>query len=506
MKYSRRQIIRCSLGLAGVSLVRPAFSVAADHRFDRNPFTLGVASGYPEQSSVVLWTRLLPQPQLPDGGLGNTAIPVDWEIAEDEQMKRIRHRGQTIASPEWAHSVHIEVGDLQPGRDYWYRFTSGGSESEIAHTRTAPTSAVKKLSVAIVNCQHFESGRYAAYAAIARENHDLVVHLGDYIYEGRGIRRLRKIDAPECYSLDDYRMRYATYKSDPELQAAHASGPWIVTSDDHEVDNNYAGFHTIETDKQASFLRRRAAAYKAFYEHMPMPRRMQPRGPHQLLHTRCRFGDIAEFHVLDGRQYRSKQACGSRLVTPCAEMFLQERTMLGGQQERWLQSGLGEHNARWNLLAQQTVFTHIDQQPGPKTGFWNDGWTGYPAARQRLLDFIRVEKVSNPVVLSGDIHAFLANDIYADAGRPESGILATELVTSSVSTPGPPQASIDALLPENPSIHLARSDVRGYTRLTINHEGLNAKFIGIRDTTKADSATYELAGYEISSGRAGIFV
>ena len=507
MHASRRELITQALGMAGLGLLPRPWLCAADIQFATDPFTLGIASGYPEPNALVLWTRLAPEPLAPGAGMPSEPVPVAWELAEDERFGQVLRRGQTYATADWAHSVHVEVNGLEPGREYWYRFTSGGMQSPAGRARTAPAAGARTLKIGIANCQHYESGFYAAYDAMAREDFDLVLHLGDYIYELRGVPEgvgARSHDLPECYTLDDYRRRYALYKSDPMLQAAHASCAWMLASDDHEVDNDYAGARSEQNDTAELFLARRAAAYQAYYEHQPLPRRMLPFGPHQRLHTRRSFGGLAEIHMLDGRQYRSDQACGGRLVAPCEALFDERRSMLGTAQEQWLHAGLTNSNAQWQLLAQQTVFARMDQSPGPEVGFWADGWSGYPAARQRLLDVIAARDVANPVVLSGDIHAFLANDIHAEAGNPDSRLLATELVTSSISSNGPPQAGVDLWKPENPNVHLARSDVRGYTRLRIARDAMHADFIGLDDPRRADSATYVLASFDIVDREPGI--
>jgi alkaline phosphatase D len=504
MRCSRRQLIRGGFAVAALGLLRARPLHAADIRFSTSPFTLGVASGYPETTAIVLWTRLAPEPLAPGGGMPGQAVAVDWELAEDDAFRRIRRSGRAYATADWSHSVHVEAAGLEPGRDYWYRFTSGGQRSPTGRTRTAPAGAASSLKIAVASCQHYESGHYAAYGAMANDGLDLVVHVGDYIYEGRGTERVRSHPEPECYTLDDYRLRYTIYKLDPLLQAAHASCPWMLTWDDHEVDNDYAAWHSVENDSQELFLMRRAAAYRAYYEHLPLPRRMTPFGPHQRLHTRRPFGALAEIFMLDGRQYRSPQACGDGLVSPCRELFEARRTMLGQQQELWLQRRLASSDARWKLLGQQTVFAHMDQQPGPELGYWNDGWSGYPEARQRLLDHIAERGIANPLILSGDIHAFLANDVHATPGDLDSRVIATEIVTTSLSSLGPPQTLLDSWRDENANVHLARSDVRGYTRLTIRDTDVRVELIGVEDIRRADSSTYVLASYDIAEGRPGI--
>src|SRR5688572_1600511 len=285
--------------------------VLAQPRFAATPFTLGVASGYPHGSGVTLWTRLAPQP-LAGGGMPLAPVEVAWEVAADDRFDRVVMRGSASASPDWAHSVHVDVTGLESARPYWYRFRAGNAESPHGRTRTAPgaDSAASRMRFACASCQQYEQGWFTAYRHMAAEDLDLAVHVGDYVYESSwGRNHVRKHEAPEPYTLEDYRNRYALYKSDPDLRAAHAAFPWIVTWDDHEVDNDYGNDRSQDRDLPAAFLRRRAAAYQAYYEHMPLPRRMRPAGPDMRIYTHADFGGLARFHVLDDRQYRSPQVC-----------------------------------------------------------------------------------------------------------------------------------------------------------------------------------------------------
>ncbi|HZF29814.1 MAG TPA: alkaline phosphatase D family protein [Gammaproteobacteria bacterium] len=512
MRYSRRNLLGAGLGLAAAGVLRPRATRAAEPTFAVSPFTLGVASGYPEPNAVVLWTRLAPEPLVPGGGLPDAPVAVDWEIADDDSFRKIRRRGTAYATPDWAHSVHVEATGLTPARDYWYRFTSGGARSPVGRTRTAPApgaaaaaaAAAAEMKLAVASCQYYEYGYYAAYRAMAGDALDLVVHVGDYIYEQRGIERARTHDASEAHTLDDYRHRYAIYKLDPDLQAAHAACPWMVASDDHEVANDYANDEG-DGDVGELFLARRAAAYQAYYEHLPLPRRLVPLGAYQHLYARRAFGDLVSLSMLDGRQYRSHQACGpGPLVKPCAELYDETRTMLGAAQEAWLFDALGASRTRWNLLGQQTLFAHFDQSGEEDLRYWADGWNGYPAARTRLVDFLAERKVANPVVLSGDIHAFLVNDVNRRAQDPASPIVATELVTTSITSPARPQRDFDLWLPENPNVRLARSDARGYLRLSVRPERLHADLVAVDDVARRDSKTHVIASFDVEAGVAGV--
>jgi alkaline phosphatase D len=507
MRHSRRTLLSVGIGLAGATLLRPLRSRAADLRFADNPFTLGVASGYPAPNGVVLWTRLAPAPLLPGGGVPAAVVDVAWEVATDERMRNVVRRGRTRATREWAHSVHIEAAGLAPGRDYWYRFTSGGQQSPIGRTRTAaaPGTTPDRFTLAVASCQHYEQSYFAAYRGVVADVPDLVVHVGDYIYENRGTVRMRAHDQPECYTLDDYRLRYSLYKTDTNLQAAHAAAPWLLVSDDHEVANDYAGEHSFQGDSREVFRARRAAAYRAWYEHQPLPHRLMPVTGRQRFYTNRRFGDLVTLLMLDGRQYRSTQACQpGPLVTPCAELYAPERTILGEAQERWVATALGASTARWTLFGQQTVFTHFDQSGDGPLAYWADAWNGYPAARARLLETLAQRKTSNPVILGGDIHAFMVSDVNARPADPESPIVATELVTTSISSVGPTQSSFDRWLAENPNVRLARGDRRGYLRVTIEPERLRADLVAVDDVEREDSPTHVLASFDVESGKPGV--
>ena len=507
MRHSRRAVLSGGLGLAGAGLLRTWPARAAELTFADDPFTLGIASGYPEPTAAVLWTRLAPQPLVPGGGLPAAPVPVDWEVGTDERLRAVVRRGTVYATPDWAHSVHVEVAGLEPARDYWYRFTSGGAQSPVGRTRTAAARGTlpNRMTFALASCQHYEQGHYAAYGAVASDALDLVVHVGDYIYEGRGTSRVRAHDAPECHTLEDYRQRYAIYKSDPQLQAAHAAGPWMLVSDDHEVANDYAALQSGQDDPPELFLARRAAAYQAYYEHLPLPRRLVPFDGRQRLYTSRSFGDLATVVMLDGRQYRAPQACApGSLVEPCAELYEAERSMLGRAQEQWLHRTLGASSARWNLLGQQTLLAHFDQSGDGPRAYWADGWNGYPAARERLVEALLARTGGNAVVLSGDIHAFLVNDVHAVATDYGSAIVATELVTSSISSQGPAQASFNRWQAENPNVQLARSDYRGYVRVAVEPERLHAELVAVDDITRPDSATHVLASFDVEDGKPGV--
>jgi len=486
------------------------------------PFGLGVASGSPLPDSVVLWTRILPDP-LNAASSPRLAVPLRWEVAHDEGFRDIVVKGTAVATPELAHSVRVNVTGLRSARWYWYRFMLGDAVSPAGRTRTAPAAGAMPalLKLAVASCQHWEFGSYAAHRHIAAASPDLVAFLGDYIYEW-GPYRLqhpqRQVRSDESFTLDDYRRRYAQYKSDPDLQAAHRAAPWIVTWDDHEVANDYAGLR----DERLSpvFAARRAAAYQAFYEHMPL-RLPPPRRFAQVrMFQRYDWGRLARFHVLDDRQYRAAQACprpnagGSSSASPraCRALLDPRRTLLGAEQEAWLEAGLRASKARWNILAQQTLMAQSSQVPvtEPDGGrFWTDGWDGYPAARRRLLDTLVKSRAANPLVLGGDVHTFYASELRADFARPASQhnpLVATEFVGTSVTSSSRPQARTAQQVALNPHIQYGRSDRRGYMLLEVTPQETRTRFMGLDEVRDARTAQRMLAAFRVVDGKVGVEV
>jgi alkaline phosphatase D len=420
-------------------------------------------------------------------------------------------RGGATAQLVFAHSVHVPVQGLRPARDYWYRFMAGGHVSAVGRTRTlpAPRDDVAGLHLAVASCQHYETGHYAAWRHVAADAPDAIVHLGDYIYEGApgGANRLRRHTGQRCVSLADYRQRYALYQSDAALQSAHAIAPWFVTWDDHEVSNDYSGETPGRAEAPGVFAARRAAAYQAWYEHMPVPPSMAPRDGRAHIYARASLGRLATLHLLDQRQYRSPQACpkppqlgGLRVGDECTERLDAARTMLGAEQERWLAEGLQSQAARWTLLGQGTVFTHMNQGSGTNAEYWGDGWTGYPAARQRLLDSLQQSKSSNPVVLSGDIHAFMAAGVNAVPERLDTPLVAAEFVVSSITSDPIAQATLDRWRTTNANVQRLDGTRRGYLRLKLTARELKAEMIAMDDATKLDSGRQVMASYTMEAG------
>ncbi|MDI2129900.1 alkaline phosphatase D family protein [Yinghuangia seranimata] len=462
----------------------------------RDPFGLGVASGDPLPEGVVLWTRLVADPY-DAASMDRRAVHVEWEVAADERFSRVVQRGSEIARPELAHSVHADVCGLRPGRDYWYRFRTGRYVSPVGRTRTAPAAAAEpgRLRFGVVNCQDWQNGYWPAYRGLAAEDLDVVLHLGDYIYEYDPHSRFpdRRHTTPQTPGLDqlstlpDYRARHAQYKTDPALQAAHAAFPWIVTWDDHETENNYAGLVDEVDDTgarhqdAAQFARQRAAAYQAYYEHMPLRQPIRPGSADYRLYRRFEFGDLVRLNVLDTRQYRTDQA-GNHPddFGPIADgLGNTSGTLTGAAQERWLAHGLTSSRARWNVVAQQVMMSQIrfpnfldPQHPLPPIANL-DQWDGYDPARARLLTLLRDARVSNPVVLAGDIHSSWFSDLRITRDDLHEAPVAVEFTATSVSSDFPIafDGPLKALNPTlNPHVRYFDGSKRGYLRMTVDRE------------------------------------
>ena len=439
------------------------------------------------------------------------AVPVEWELALDDQMRQVIRSGTAYAVPEWAHSIHVEPEGLDPGREFWYRFTAGGARSPIGRTHTAPPpgASLERLKVALVCCQHYEQGYYTAYRHIVADTPDLILHVGDYIYETNSQLRVRSHDLPVAFTLADYRARHALYRTDADLAAAHAAHPWLLVWDDHDVANDYAGDVSEENDDPKLFLARRAAAYRAYYEHMPMPRWAVPSGPDMRMYGQRSYGDLASIVLLDQRQYRSPEACpppgraGGHRVNEreCPELARPDRTMLGTRQEQWAFATLADSHTRWNLLAQGTLMGHLNEVPLPERRYWTDAWNGYPAARDRLIGFLAERRVPNPVVLSGDIHAFVVSGLHAKATDLDSAVVAPELVTTSVSSDALGEAYFDNARKLNPNLLVATGLHRGYVRLDVRREQLRADLIALDTVKQPHGAARTLSSFIVESGQ-----
>ena len=527
MQTSRRGILSAGLagGVSAVALAplapAPVPASAAPARDRRptaaagplpvDPFTLGVASGDPEPDGFVIWTRLAPSPLDGDGlgGMPSSRYTVGWQVAEDEQFNQIRRNGKASVGPESAHAVHVEVHGLRPGREYYYRFRVQRWKSPVGRGVTAPSygAAVASLAMSFTSCANFPVGFFTAYRHLAEERPDLILHLGDYQYEGpAGSSTIgRSHIGPETVTLANYRQRQAQYKSDVDLQAAHAAAPWLPVWDDHEVDNNYAGDTPEHAADGPTFLERRAAAYRAYYENMPLRRTSVPSGPGMQLYRRLRWGSLASFHMLDTRQFRDDQACGDGF-DDCPAAADPARSLPGATQEAWLADGLRTSGARWDVIGQQVFFGRRDNNPGAANTVSMDAWDGYPASRARVTQSWVGAGTRNPVVLTGDVHAHWASEIYADPFDPASGIVGSELISSSISSGGDGYDEPTGTHPWaawNPNLRFW-TNLRGYVSTTITPDAMTADFRCVPVVTSLGSSVFTRRSYVLQDGVRGL--
>jgi alkaline phosphatase D len=507
----RAFLLRAAQGAAATTLPRWAWS--QPQRQQSNPFALGVASGDPGADGVVLWTRLLP-----DASHARQPLTVRWELADDEGFRRIVQRGQATALPELGHSVHVEVAGLAPGRWYHYRFMHGDAVSATGRTRTAPAADAlpERLRLAFASCQRWEHGHYAAWRHVRADAPDLVLFLGDYIYEyaspkdSSGLARVHSLRL--ATTLADYRDRYALHRSDPALQAAHAACPWMVTWDDHEVQNDYAG--DAGKGDPAGFVAQRSAAWQAFYENMPLRAASLVQRDFSALqvYRRLAWGRLAHLHLLDARQYRSLQACrtaassaGAVRPKDCAELADPARSFLGMAQEQWLDAGLAadarDGRTRWSVVAQQTLFSPRHYPSGVVS---TDSWDGYPGARARLLQAVAQHAPRNTVLLGGDIHQNYVCRVLADAARPESAAVASEFCGTSISSrSGTTQDKVDAVVRHSPHVLLARCEQRGYGLADITPARWTTTLRVLDDPLREDSGASTQARFVVEDRRPG---
>ena len=500
-RTARRALLR-----GGAALTFAPWLLQYARAADVPRFALGIASGQPRADGVVLWTRLT------GAGLPER-VTVQWEIARDEAFTDIAAKGEETAEADWAHSVHAEPAGLAPARWYWYRFRALGQQSMVGRTRTAPAAgdATARFDFAITSCQRYDTGHYAAWRHIAAEELDVVMFLGDYIYEyANNPKSVRPTEGGHVRTLAQYRARYATHKSDPALQAAHACAPWLLVWDDHEVGNDYANLQG--QDLEPDFRAQRAAAYRAYWEHMPFPKSARPVDADMRITGRLDWGRLARIHLIDDRQYRDLQVCpkpgrgGSNTVTlkACPELLDPKRTLLGAAQEQWLAEGW-DTSRPWNLLAQQTLmarFSWTDPTNGGGT-YWTDGWDGYPAARQRLLDTLAQRKVPGVVVLGGDVHSHYVADLKADFDTAASPVIASEYCGSSISSLGLPQSRLDAARAFNPHMKYGRSDQRGYMRFALDAKQLQVQVRVVDNALDPASGITTAARFVTDAARPG---
>ncbi|WP_193118839.1 alkaline phosphatase D family protein [Brachybacterium tyrofermentans] len=433
---SRRRLLQASGASAAVialGITAPTAS-AEEGPQPEGLFSLGVASGAPRPDGAVLWARLAPEPLAEDGhgGMELRDVTVRWHVAKDPEFRQIAARGQALAQPELAHAIHPKVEGLDPATDYYYRFSVGRQNSPVGRFRTLPAQGadVESFSVGVVSCQAWYHGHFTAHKHLAAEEElDLVVFVGDYIYEyaitasnlwRQGVE-VGPAHQVETETLEQYRLRYALFKLDPHLQAVHARVPAVAVWDDHEVQNDYVGGGSSTGIPEDQFAYRIAVAYRAFYENMPLDIEALPEGPDSDITTGFDVGSLARFSLLDTRQFRDPAPMDAE------DQQDPDRTMLGAEQEAWVTERLEQSPALWNVMANGVVVAAITEDR-------TDMWDGYPAARQRLLDAMVAS--SNPVVLTGDIHKHVAAELLADFTDPGSGTIGVELICTSVGSDG----------------------------------------------------------------------
>ncbi|SMD27251.1 alkaline phosphatase D family protein [Kibdelosporangium aridum] len=489
-KLNRRTL----LVAAGITAAVPRAVRAAS-----DPFQLGVASGDPRPDGMVLWTRLAAAPLDADGGMGTRTVRVDWEIATDARFVNIVQTGRENAVPADGHSVHVEPRGLAPNAWYFYRFKADRHISPVGRTRTAPArgASVASLEFAFASCQHFEVGWYHAHRYITADNPDVVLFLGDYMYEkpSRQAHKVRRYVAlnNEANTLSEYRIRYAQHHLDPDLKACHAAAPWLVVFDDHEVKNNWYGVRSAIPEQ------RRKDAFRAFWENMPLPKAMKPTSAAIKLYRRIEWGTLARFHMMDTRQHRNKQAP----ARDCGKVNSTTRTLTGPAQEQWLLDGLTARGSGWDFLGQQVFFAHRDYDGDPRTCDGNnDSWDGYRANRARIIQGWIDRTVRNPVVLTGDVHTHWANDLRLNRTGP---IVGTELVTSSITSKG---RNKPGGARNNPGLNFIGNH-RGYVRVTVNAQQLTAEWTRLSSIQERDPAKVTMSvsrRYVVLDGQPGLTI
>ncbi|MGC6464419.1 MAG: alkaline phosphatase D family protein [Akkermansiaceae bacterium] len=508
---SRRLFLAYAASLSSIPLLAQTAGSPRKISFPSNPFTVGVASGDPDHESVILWTKLAPAPLELSGGMPHVPVEVLWEMSDDDSFKIPVASGTAVAAPALGHSVHVEAKGLKPDHWYFFRFRSGDATSPIGRTRTMPLpdASPERLRFGVTSCQRWEDGYFTAYQQMAADEPDLVFHLGDYIYEyATKYGLVRQTQGPELQTLDHYRNRYSQYRTDPDLQAMHAACPWFVTWDDHEFDNNCANDISEQKHvKPADFLIRRANAYQAYYEMMPLRPTSLPQGPQMQLYRKGSFGQLAELYVLDTRQYRTDQPNNDRKSPLNEAAFNPRNTLLGQGQRDWLFDSMKTSPGTWNILAQQVMMALVDRDPQPEAEHYSmDQWPGYAAERQKLMEFIRDHKISNPVILTGDIHSHWANELRIDDRQTDTPTYATEFVTTSLSSGGNgPKVFklLDAVYSNNACTKYYSAE-RGYVLCEATPKSFTADYKAIEEVEKPGGTTVSRAKFTVEAGQAKI--
>jgi alkaline phosphatase D len=509
MSTTRRGFLGTA-ALAGAATIvdrlSPAVSAAA--RQGRRVFLHGIASGDPQHHAVILWTRVTPR-----GGADAAGIPVTCEIARDEGFRQIAGRTLQVATADRDFTIKIDALGLEPGATYYYRFSALGEASPIGRTRTLPRDT-SRVRLAVASCANLPWGYFNVYARIAaRQDLDAVLHLGDYIYEyknasygdGTAFGRIPMPDK-ECTTLEDYRTRHAQYKTDPDLQAAHAAHPWIAIWDDHEFANNTwrggALNHNPENG-EGTWDDRRDAVIRSYYEWMPIREDHTTRQPR--IYRTFSFGRLADLVMLDTRLVGRDKEAPMRENTAVLED--PSRQVLGAAQEQWLFSELTaskEAGVTWQVLGQQIMFAHAVPNGEPATN--TDTWDGYRPARDRVIDFLDSSDIRNAVILTGDIHSAWAYDVARDPWRTYDaatgrGTVAVEFATPAISSPssmGAPEQAIpmaQRLLTERPHLKWVEGVHRGYMVLDVQPEHVQTDWYFVPTISERTDEETRAKGY-----------
>lgn len=478
-------------------------------------FAHGIACGYPGRHGAILWTRVSELER---------SSRLTLEVATDARFRHVIREKPVAALERRDFTAHARVGGLEPGREYYYRFHTAERDSPVGRIRTAPPPGSKEpIRIGFFSCQAHEAGYYTAHTGLATEpDLDLVVCLGDYVYETvfyegpeeRRDRTGRNRDG-DVQTLAEFRQKYRLYQRDRNLQAMHAAHPFTVMWDDHEVEENYAGDQTspknddpdskttdVNKPRRVPFLQRRRNGYRAFFEALPIRR---IRGDGNRIYRALRVGQ-AEVILLDQRQYKDPQPCGDMTVTPCPEARQSFRTMLGERQKAWLKERLRSSDANWKLLGSQMMFMGFDSAPGLTLNV--DAWDGYAQEREDILRFALDRGVENIVSLAGDIHTFFAGRV-TTTGNVSGQTAGTEFVGGSISSHGlredynVPQegaALANVIRTNNPHIDYVDAVHRGYGVLTAKSDELLVDFKAVRSALTPHSETFTLARFRVPSG------
>lgn len=518
LELSRRYALMAFGGsaIAGLSLLSGTQAIASPI-FRQYPFQLGVASGEPEPDGFVIWTRLAPEPFEVGYGMPSAPVEVEWQVCDDRRMENVVASGSAIARPELGHAVHVEVAGLEPNRPYWYRFTSGRERSAVGRSKTTPAlgQPLDSVRFAVAGCQNYEQGYYTAHRYLAGEEPDFVFCYGDYIYEYRGNRISNYWDGPqemvrhhfgqEIYTIDDYRRRYAQYKMDADLQAAHAAAPWFVTWDDHEIDNNWVADVDQDGTPAAYFQLRQQMAMQAYYENMPLRASSLPVGPRMQLYRQARYGDLLDLNLLDTRQYRSDQACGDEWGVECADIARAQAEVLGQQQEDWLFDKLRSTQSRWQVLAQQIMVMDLDRKPGEGSTENLDSWAGYRKPRERMLSQIKDLDLDSVIVLTGDEHQNYAGELHIDGQRPGAKPIATEFVSTSITSSGDgeDQRSSTKLIQQENECLKWHNAQRGYVMCEVTRDQWTTEFKTLDKVSERGGALQTRKRMAVAHGQPG---